>query len=180
MSEYSPFADELEEDASEGSENKSFTELRKAYNRLEKQLKSMTPELDELRTFKEERIRMERNTAIEATFKEAGLNAQHAKLFAAMNPDADPSTEAVVEFAKSYGLVADDFSASSEKGFEEANASDVEKGISPISTGSASSALGVEFDEWLKIASSNPDEAARLKKAGRVIYPVAPWRTDVV
>jgi hypothetical protein len=100
--------EESEEQQPTAEESKPFTELRKHARKLEKALKERETELDELRRFRQEREQREREQAIATTFEQVGLNPKHARLFAALNPNVEPTTEVVAQFAQEHDLVTGD------------------------------------------------------------------------
>jgi uncharacterized protein YdaU (DUF1376 family) len=94
--------------APQADTNKSFAELRKAYNREEKARKALEKEVEDLRTFKSGIVEVQTQQAINSVFTEVGLNPKHADLFKAVNKELSPETvtkDAVAAFAAEYELV---------------------------------------------------------------------------
>lgn len=156
--------DEEEADSTDSSQddNKNFVALRRDRNRLDKLVKAQTPELVELRTFKAS-VEAERRTAqVSGIFQGAGLNPNHAKLFNALNPEGEVTVEAVADFAKEYGLVTDEAAF----GLEEAPAKTA--GFKPFVGEDSPGNMKVSRVDWLARLKTNPEEAQRLFKQGRV------------
>lgn len=104
-----PFSlDEEDTESKPTEDSKSFKELRSAYNRLEKQLKTLEPELTDLRAFRADREKVDRETAISGIFQQVGLNPKHAKLYAALNSEGETTAESVAQFAAEYGLLTEE------------------------------------------------------------------------
>jgi len=147
-------------------ESKPFAELRGHARKLEKQLRSYEKELSELRSFREERVKAERTAAVESTFKDVGLNPKHAKLWAALNPEAEPTAEAVAGFAAEYGLVTE-------------NGEQVEAPAPPSFTPTLPTGAGpaqatkISRAEFRQMYDRDPANALKLLEQGRVETEVA-------
>ena len=158
-----PVSDENDEPVG-AQESKPFTELRGHARKLEKQLRAYEKELADLRTYREDHVKVERATVIESTFKEVGLNPKHAKLFSALNPDADPAAitrETIASFASEYSLAPEEGSV--------VEAPLQATGFVPTSTSMASAPSGVvSREEWMRLSATDPVKAEALWSAGRV------------
>ena len=145
-------------------ESKPLTEARRVARKLEKQVQAYEKELADLRAYREEHVKAERNVVIESSFKEAGLNPKHAKLFSALNPDVDPAAitkEAIATFASEYSLAPEEGSV--------VEAPLQATGFVPTSTSMASAPSGVvSRDEWMRLSATDPVKAEALWSAGRV------------
>ena len=159
-------SDESDDQEEAQTQSKPFTELRGHARKLEKQLRAYEKELGDLRAFREEHVKAERATVIESTFKEVGLNPKHAKLFSALNPDADPAAitkEAIATFASEYSLAPE--------GETELEAPPAPTGFVPMSSSMASAPSGtVSREEWIRMSAADPVKAEALLNAGRVDF----------
>lgn len=172
-----PFSDD-EVAADEGAKapqadtNKSFAELRKAYNREEKARKALEKEVEELRTFKSGVVEVQTQTAINSVFTEAGLNLKHAELFKAVNKDVTPeaiTAEAVAKFASEYELVTN--SGESVEAPPEKPA-----GFTPVTTGTGPGAQKLDAEGILqKLRDGDFEGLSADVKAGRVQKESVPW-----
>ena len=156
-----------DEDSGDGEEsgaseaNASFKDLRKAYNRAEKERKALEAEAIDLRTFKATTVEKERAVQLEVILKESGLSPKHATLFTKLNPEAEITPETVLGFAKEYDLVKSDG-----EGVEvpEKPAS----GFNPVSTGVGGDLKTYTREELDVLVYTNPDLANKLIQEGRV------------
>ena len=158
-------AREAKEQAAAG-DNKSFTDLRAAYNRLEKDKTAALKKVEELEAFRVEVVAERKVRATETAFKEVNLNPKHAELFSALNPELAPEAitkEAVAAFAAEYGL------ANAEG--EVAEAPPAPAGFTPVPTSAAQAPKGVlSREDWVKLADTDPTQAEAAFKAGRVDF----------
>jgi hypothetical protein len=90
-----PFEDDSDEGdtAPQADTNKSFTDLRKAYIRKEKDLKALEKEVEDLRTFKSGIVEVQTQQAINSVFTEVGLNPKHADLLVTNSGEAVEAPE---------------------------------------------------------------------------------------
>jgi hypothetical protein len=139
---------------------KTDNQLQAAQRKLAKAEK----ELEELRAYKTERVQQERNHQIEGVFTELGLSPKHAKLYAALNPEGDATTELVAGFATEYGLGVVG------EGAAEA-AAPVERGYTPTVIGEAAplGAKAYSVEEWRNISMQDPKQGQQLLAQGRVL-----------
>lgn len=161
----------LDEDSNEDEEreapNKNFAELRKAYNRAEKERKALAAEIEELRTFRAEITERETQARVQSVFEEVGLNPAHAKLFKALNPDVGPdgvTAEAVAAFASEYQLVTTSGEPVSEP-------EPKTEGFKPVATpsGSGTGPAVMSLDDAKQlIHEGRYDEVNKLYQEGRV------------
>lgn len=150
------------------AESQNLAEIRKWGKSLERQLKAVTPELEELRAYRAERVKAEREAIITTTFKEVGLDERHGKLFAALNPDTEVNAEAVTKFASEYGLPTTQG--------EEVDAPS--EGYSPPVVPSAIPGGLKKYTQAEVMAllrEGKADEVSRAVKEGRVEKESAPW-----
>lgn len=173
-----PFGFDPDEDEDTPNENKSFKELRTAYNRLSKEQKAAAQELDDLRAFKLEASARERQAQTESAFTQAGLNPKHSKLFAALNPEGDVTSERVASFVLEYGLVAGDGVAGGGEGApsDDADSQPAPSGFHPVTTGNPpppSFVSGDDITKWL--ASGDIESVNKAFEAGRVEKEAVPW-----
>lgn len=170
-----PFEDDDVQDegdtAPQADTNKSFADLRKYANRLERDLKKTTAEVEELRTFKSGIVEVQTQQAINSIFTEVGLNPKHADLFKAVNKELSPETvskEAVAKFAAEYELVTN--SGETVEAPEEKPA-----GFTPVTTGTGPGTQKLDAEAVLeKLREGKLDELGADFAAGRVHEPV-PW-----
>lgn len=155
--------DEEEQEApGTDDDNKNFVALRKDRNRLEKQLKAVTPELEELRSFKVQVEAEQRQAMIGSVLQQVGLAPSLAKLYGAVNTEGEVTPQSVAEFAKEYGLVSDETVLD----VPEVEAS--VPGFKPFVGDDAPGNRKVSRVDWLAKLRTNPEEAQRLFKQGRV------------
>ena len=179
MPDYDPFVSDEDEDEGEKTtgkeDNKSFQELRKAYNRISKEKKDSDKELEELRTFRTTVVEEKKEAAAKAVFVELGLNPQHAKLFKALNPGLEAelvSAETVAEFAKEYGLLTPDSE------LEEDDEKTASRGFTPAPTGSPVQTGQFTLEDINKMLKAGDYEAVnKAYKSGRVQKQDRPWKT---
>jgi len=136
-----------------------FFKCRRGLERS-KELKSLTPEVEELRTFKAERVRAEREATVAATFIESGLDKRHAKLFTALNPEGEVTPETVAGFAREYGLI--------EGSEEDTKTSDEKTGFKPVRTDEGAGLKVYTGDEALELLKSDPATYRKMVESGRV------------
>lgn len=166
----------LLEDGDEGNENapsgdntqdnKNFAELRKAYNKAEKERKVLLAEVESLRTFQAEVKTRVTEDKLNSVFTEVGLNPAHAKLFRALNPEVEVEAitpEAVATFASEYQLVTI-AGAPAEKPEPKA------EGFKPVAASGGPVGEGIlSIEDATKlIREGRYDEAQKLYEAGRV------------
>lgn len=159
------FDDLLSDDESETPDTpadkpKTDNQLQAAQRKLAKAER----ELEELRAFKAEREQADRNHQIEGVFTDLGLSPKHAKLFAALNPEGEATTESVAGFASEYGL------PTVEGGAVEAPAA-VERGYTPTVIGEAAppGAKTYSIEDWRNISMADPKQGQQLLQQGRVL-----------
>jgi hypothetical protein len=147
--------DDDEETPAQKPRNNEAAALRK----MEKDMKALSTELEELRTFKVEREKQDRGNAVTSAFQELGLNPKHAKFYSG---EGDVTVDAIKAWA-----VAEDFLTVSE---DEAAPEAPQPGFTPtvIEGSQAPGSKIYEFDEWMKLSQSDPTRAQQLWKAGRV------------
>ena len=151
------FLDDEDDTSAEESSNKAdaaFAKQRKQIDRLEK-------ELAELRAFKAERDKTDRETSIGGMFTQVGLNPKHARLYAALNPEGDATPEQVAAFAAEFGLVTAEG--------EQPATPTPEPGFTPAVIGGQPLSAGVlSAADWRQVALTDPTRAQRLLAEGRV------------
>jgi len=153
-----------EDDQEPADKNKSFADLRKAYNRSERDRKEFEKELVELREFRTTVVKEKREKAIESAFTEAQLNPVHSKLFTALNPEVEVeqiTTDAVAKFAVEYGLATI-------SGEEAETPEPVQQGYAPVVVGNSAPLKRFSRTEWEQMAASDPAAAEKAFKDGRV------------
>lgn len=169
----------FEDDSDEGdtapqadAQNKSFAELRKAYNREEKARKALEKEVEDLRTFKSGIVEVQTQQAINSVFTEVGLNPKHADLFKAVNKEITPeaiSKEAVAAFAAEYELVTN--SGEAVEAPEEKQA-----GFTPVITGTGPGSQKLDAEAILEKLKKGDLEGLNADfAAGRVQRESVPW-----
>jgi hypothetical protein len=171
-----PFEDDSVQDegdtAPQADTNKSFAELRKAYNREEKARKALEKEVEDLRTFKSGIVEVQTQQAINSVFTEVGLNPKHADLFKAVNKEITPeaiSKEAVAAFAAEYELVTNSGEAVEAPETKPA-------GFTPVTTGTGPGTQKLGPDDILeKLKAGKLDELNADFQAGRVQRESVPW-----
>ncbi len=158
-------ADDGEKDEDDGKQDTAtMAELRKFANRRDRDAKQFEKELTELRTFREERVAQDRESAINKAFTEVGLKPTHAKLFKAVNPTVEVeaiTTEAVAAFAAEYELATGD-------GVIPDAPEQKPEGFSPVVVGSGAPLGILEGEAALKMAREDPAAFEKLFQAGRV------------
>jgi hypothetical protein len=169
-----PFEDDSDEGdtAPQADTNKSFTDLRKAYIRKEKDLKALEKEVEDLRTFKSGIVEVQTQQAINSVFTEVGLNPKHADLFKAVNKELSPETvtkDAVAAFAAEYELVTNSGEAVEAPETKPA-------GFTPVTTGTGPGTQKLGPDDILeKLKAGKLDELNADFQAGRVQRESVPW-----
>lgn len=159
--------EDVDETEGEKSPNKNFADLRKAYNRAERERKALATEIEELRTFRTEVTEKETQAKVQHVFEEVGLNPAHAKLFKALNPEVGSdgvTVETVAAFAKEYALVTTTGEALPEP-------EQKPEGFKPVATtsGSSSGPAAMSLDEAkVLIHQGRYDEVNKLYQEGRV------------
>lgn len=157
-----PLSDLLDEDEVDDDREQQAAQKRANAERRKEQ-KALETELAELRAFKDERVKTDRENAIGTVFGEVGLNPKHAKLYAALYPEGDATTETVAQFASEYGLVTTEG--------EPVAAPEVPKpGFTPtvINEGTALGSKIYTNEEFAELLKTDPNKAFQLHQAGRV------------
>ena len=157
----SEYYDEDEDQEFDG-QSSSMQQLRKAYNRMERENKALKQENDELVGFRGEVLKERKDKAIASSFEEVGLNPKHAKLFQALNPEVEIeqiTPQSVAAFAAEYALVTTE-------GGEVAAPEPT--GYAPVTTGQASKVSALSRDEWIKLAQTDQLAAQKAWEDGRV------------
>ena len=153
--------DETNEQVTTQVDSKPFTELRSHARKLEKQLRTQERELEELRSFRDERVYLERTAKIESTFKDVGFNPKHGKLWGALNPETEVTPEAVATFAAEYGLVT-------ESGAEVEAPAPPQFAPTISSSSNPATETKISRVEFQQLYASDPASAIKLLEAGRV------------
>lgn len=160
MPEFDPdLIDEEHEDEGDSQKSGPFRRLRDHAKKLEKELRALQKEAEELRQFKAQREAEERRAAIREALKELGLPEKHVDLFQAVRPDAEPTVDAVRRFAEEYSLIQPSATTESGSSFSPTPPSGVPAGSKRYSS-----------DEWWELYRSNPAEAMRAAAEGRVEF----------
>ena len=171
--ETNPFSFDDEDDEEPGQKSKPFTDLRKHARGLERQLKEVTPELEELRQFRMSVMEERKEQAISKAFEEVNLNPAHAKLFKALNPEVEVESitpEAVASFASEYALIA--VSGEEVEAPEEKPA-----GFKPVVTGSGAPLKEYTSEDVMTLLRQGKvEEANAAVSSGRVAKESVPWR----
>ena len=151
--------DEDDSQSDDKPEAKPNNQLSAAQRKLAKAEK----ELEELRAFRAERVKSDRENSITKVFSEVGLDPRHARLFAALNPEGEATAELVATFANEYGLVAT-------TGEEVEAPAAPERGFTPtvIAEGQALGAKVYSVAEWRQLARDDPAQAEKVFDAKRV------------
>jgi dihydroorotate dehydrogenase len=153
-------------------DNKSFKELRTAYNRTEKERKALETEVTELRSFKDTVVQDQKKAALESTFREVGLNPKHVPLFEKINPDLDPASinrDAVAAFAAEYELVTT-------AGTTVETPEEKPVGFTPVVTGTGTPSTKLSMEDINKMLRAGDSEGvAKAFKDGRVEVEQNPW-----
>jgi hypothetical protein len=159
MEEYG-FLDDQDETRPQ-DENKSFVELRKHANKLEKENKAAAAELEALRSFKAEYDGKLRQETVNATFTELGLNPTHAKFWALENPETEPAKESVAKWAVDNGFAQEESFSSKPT---------AETGFTPtvLPEGSSIDAKVYTQDEIMELYRTDPDKVKALYNRGRL------------
>lgn len=152
--------DDDQDDKGQASQSNPFNELRKQNRDLKKSVKTYESELEELRKFRQEYEASQRTAAASKVFSDLGLSEKSAKLFVKLNPDTDPTPEAVRAFGLDYGLLAEG-EVKEEKPVEP---------FRPISvTGSNPTRGGqIKYEEYQTLLRENPTAAMQAVAEGRV------------
>lgn len=155
----------LEEEEQEEVEDQSsgpMKSLRNHAKKLERQLKALTTENEELKAFKSaaETETLKNTTA--SIFKELGLTDKQAELYTKVNPDVLATPELAKAFATEYGWQLPEVEESEEEG-ESAP-------FAPLPTSGAPAPTGqiMDSDKWFDLYKTNPAEAIRIANKGRV------------
>lgn len=153
----------------EPDESQNLKEVRAAWRREKKQRTQFEKELAELRTFKEQYDKQQREVSVQQAFKDAELNPAHAKLFLALNPDVTEVTaDAVKKFAAENALttVSGDEVEEPVQGFE------------PPPAGNPPLSGKMSWEDFQKVQREDPIRARKLYEQGRVASPDVPWSTQ--
>jgi hypothetical protein len=150
---------DVEEEAPQVQENKSFKDLRRHANKLEKDLSSSQAELEELRQFRDDFNNQKKTDELRAVFSELDLNTAHMKFWQLENPDAAPTSEAVGKWAVENGFAQETEEAPAPTG-----------GFTPTTTPEGVPPGGKRYtrDEWLNLSITDPAAAQRVHQQGRV------------
>ena len=154
-------------DTSTPGENSTIKELRSAYRRAERSRKANETELAELRQFKQEYDGKVRTETVSKLFEEAQLNPAHAKLFLALNPDVEPTAEAVKAFASENQLTTT-------TGEEVPPPAD---GFEPPSGFNPPQVQRYTQEQFRDLQRNNPEAARRALEKGLVEPVDVPWST---
>lgn len=130
-----------------------------ARRKLEKEMKALSTELEDLRAFRAEREKQDRANSVSTAFQALGLNPLHAKFYTG---EGDVTEDAVKAWAVENQFLR------LEEG--EAAPEPAPAGFTPTVI-EGSQALGGKvypFDEWMTLSQSDPDKANAIWKAGRV------------
>lgn len=166
--------DAHEDDRTPAPESKNFAELRKAYNRRDKEAKQYEAELEELRAFREQVVTERKTAAITSAFTEAEVDPKFAKFFQTDNPEVEVeslSPDKVREWAAGYGL------ASVETG-EAVSAPPKDEGYKPVVTGTQAPLATLTMEDVDQLLRQG--DTAAVEKAfreGRVQKEQPSWLT---
>lgn len=154
--------DEEETEEEEEETNNPLRKLRNLNRKLKKELKLAVEELKELRQFKAERESEDQKRGVGEIMSKLGLTEKQAELFLAVRKDEEPTMETVRAFAEEYG-----FPIKESEGEEEKPAS---TGFTPTpkSEPPSSSHKVYEVNEWQELYKTNPQDALRIAREGRV------------
>lgn len=157
-----PFADVLDDDEVDTNREQDAA-TKRANAERRKQEKVLEAEVTELRAFKADREKFDRENTIGTVFAEVGLNPKHAKLYAALNPEGDATPQTVAQFAADYGLTTTE-------GEPVAVPEVPATGFVPtvITEGTALGSKMYSHEEFMELLQTNPEKAMQLHKAGRV------------
>lgn len=152
------------DDQPEGKdESSSVVRSQRAHiKQLEKDLKAArkaSEEVEDLRTFKAQYEQQQKATQARSVFTEAGLPDKLADLFVKVNADAEPTPEAVREFAEAYGLTPP-------QPADQAPAAPAVQPFAPTVGGTPPAPVQLTPDQIREIGVKNPAEALRLIAAG--------------
>jgi hypothetical protein len=178
-----PFIDDdVDDEEDMGSENASFKQLRDYARKLEKENKSFEKELTALREFKAESDIKARQAHVSSVFKEVGLSEKHGALFARVSPDGEVTRETVLAFAQEYELPMSERSeaTSSQEASPAPTDGDIVELVQPAAnqqsagfaptapSGAPTGSVVTDFQEAVKLMTTNPQEYMRLREAGRI------------
>jgi hypothetical protein len=112
-------------------------------------------ELEELRAYRETTQAEKRQQAIASAFEEAGLPSKASRLFDALNPDSEPTADAIKAFSEEYGINPDPPKPT---------------GFTPTVVQGSRTPAAKKYtrQEMEEIARDNPARARALAEAGRV------------
>lgn len=151
------------------SDSTNIPEMRETIERLSKEKAALNTEVVQLKAAV--RVRDARDT-----FRREGFSPEHGDLFAAANPDAEITPEAVVSFADQYNLKA----ASKEPASEGTSTTEDGPDNSDLSQFSGSGSRGgdggaggaqvdtLTRDQWKDLYASDPAQAKAAVASGRV------------
>jgi septal ring factor EnvC (AmiA/AmiB activator) len=148
------------QDDQQQPQNSAFKQLRAHARKLEKDLKDRDKELEDLRTFRQNLEKEQREGNAKSKFKALGLAEKQADLFLTKNPEGDVTDDAVRTFAVEYGLITP-----SEDG------SDDQSGFTPApADGSPAGSKQLTNEEFWTLYGENPSAALEAAKKGRVSF----------
>ncbi len=133
----------------------------------QRKLAKAEKELEELRAFKAEREKVDRQNVVKNTFSELGLQPEWAEFYA----DEEVTPESVKQWAVTKKLLQ----GGDEEPEPEAPAPSA--GFTPtvIDGGNALGSKVYTFEEYEEVRRADPAKADQLRKAGRVQKEVPSW-----
>jgi len=137
--------------------------------RMERKVRDLEKQLAEANARIEGFERKEKQAGQIDKLSQAGLNAKHAKLFLAINPEVEDITpEAVKSFMEEYSLTA----APSENGEQKEESTTEEPGFTPAAvpgtTSPRPSQKVYEREEYIQLQERDPAQALVVLREGRV------------
>ena len=155
--------DDGDEDNSSQDSN-PMKELRDHTKALERERKTLTKELDELRAWKADREHADRSKSVTGVFSDLGLGEKQAELYMKLNPEAESVEPGDARaFAEEYGWAV---TSSDEE------SADTSAGFSPSQASSGIPAKGqrLSSEDFWKLVKENQAEALKMARDGRVDF----------
>lgn len=169
--------DDDDEEEGEKPDSNPLRDARSQIRKLQKALKEANTKLEEHVDWRKAREEVDRKQSLGAILKQVGLRESHGELFVSLNPDVDPTLEAVKTFAEKYNLPTEEQSEEKEGESEEKPTQGSEGFFTPTSsltTPSLPSKKVWEPAEFQKLYEERPGDALQIMREGRVKWLSTP------
>lgn len=172
---YAGFDDD-DGDEGEKPDSNPLREARSQIRKLQKALKESEATRTELAEWRKAREAVDRKQQLGSILKQVGLREAHGELFASMNPDVEPTLDAIKQFAEKFNLPMEE--RSDEEGKTEEEPTQGTEGfftpMSSMTKPSLPSKKIWEPQEFQKLYETNPGDALTIMREGRVKWVSTP------